>query len=838
MLCATPIAPVTHKTNGHASPEAQILQQMEEAGIEEMPDDIIADGEIHRFGPKGACWYVMRHDPVLTYWYFGDWRQPDLKGSGETQGCAELTDNERTAIEQRRKESQVKIRADKERREKAAAAEAWKRWDKCPPAPETHGYLVKKKIRPNGAKIDGNSLLIPMRDIGGNLWSLQEISPTGWKPYMPGGRAKGCFTAIGALHDEDESPTILIGEGWSTCATLHEATDHITIAAGNAGNLELVARLFRDQYPESRIIVCGDDDWLTRPHNTAKLAAEKAAAAVNGEARLPKFDQARPHGATDFNDMASLYGLPAVRECILGDSDAKAGNEASHINAAKPKITVKPGLIHETATEAESILIKAGTPFYVRAGMIMIPVLDDETAAHGQVTKVARLRPVATDSMIDHLSRAALFQRWDGRSKKLTAVNPPHEVAQTILSRDGEWRFPKILGVITTPTLRPDGTVFDIPGYDPVTRLLLLAPPEMPAIPENPTKANAEAALALLNGLIDEFPFVGEESRSVALSALITPVVRGAMTVAPMHVFSAPALGTGKSYLVSVASAIATGQHCPVTSAGQSEEEMEKRLSGMAVAGQAIICIDNCNGEIGGDILAQLVERPVVTLRLLGGNSGKYLPRIENRATVFANGNNITPRADSVRRTIMCSLDANMKRPETRKFGHDPFAEVIANRGQYIAAALTIPRAHAAAGHPCKPSPYGSFEEWSATVRASLMWLGCADPLATQEEVQDEDPEKIIVGAIVEVLSEMGGSMTTGELILAADEKQPHPSVEYKYPELRQALIDAAGFKGEIDSRRLGSFLKGKKGKVVNELKLHHGRDSHTKQNKWSARRV
>ena len=68
-----------------------------------------------------------------------------------------------------------------------------------------------------------------------------------------------------------------------------------------------------------------------------------------------------------------------------------------------------------------------------------------------------------------------------------------------------------------------------------------------------------------LDGLLDEFPFKdggGPKSvdRAVALSELLTPVLRGAMPTAPMHLANAPQPGTGKSYLADLASCIATGR--------------------------------------------------------------------------------------------------------------------------------------------------------------------------------------------------------------------------------------------------------------------------------------
>ena len=46
----------------------------------------------------------------------------------------------------------------------------------------------------------------------------------------------------------------------------------------------------------------------------------------------------------------------------------------------------------------------------------------------------------------------------------------------------------------------------------------------------------------------------------------------------------------------------------------------EKRLIGSALAGHPIIALDNCNGVLSGDFLAQLTERPVLDLRALGSS--------------------------------------------------------------------------------------------------------------------------------------------------------------------------------------------------------------------------
>jgi putative DNA primase/helicase len=535
-----------------------------------------------------------------------------------------------------------------------------------------------------------------------------------------------------------------------------------------------------------------------------------------------------------------------LQELIDEAPEWQPGDEPppSEDSVDKPAVRVIPGLIHKTATEAETALIARGAPFYSRGGMVVRPIVEEVVSTRGFKTMVARARQVSPDCMLDHLSRSARFERYDARSKKFVAINPPRDVALTILSRDGEWSFPPLAGLITTQTLRPDGSILDVPGYDRATRLLLLDPPPLPPIPDKPSRDDGAAALGLLKDLLKEFPFSDAESLAVALSGLMTPVVRGAMAVAPLHGVDAPAPASGKSYLVDLCSAIATGQKCVGITAGRDEAETEKRLVGAAVTADQIISIDNLNGELGGDFLCQLVERTVVKPRILGGNSQAHMPRIESRTTVFANGNNITPRGDIIRRTITCSLDTNMEKPYEREFKDNPLDRILADRGKYIAAAITIVRAYLAAGEPAKYTPLASFEEWSRMVRAPLMWLGEADPVKTIETTREEDPELILLAAVIVELKKLLGDhrMTAGEIKDAANEREEEHSsndagryrqAPYRRPELRQALIDAAGIRGEIDTRRLGGFLKRYKGRIFNGMKLVTEQDRSRKQQTW-----
>ncbi|RYI98627.1 MAG: topoisomerase, partial [Acetobacteraceae bacterium] len=418
---------------------------------------------------------------------------------------------------------------------------------------------------------------------------------------------------------------------------------------------------------------------------------------------------------------------PETAAWMREKGDANAGREARRIfeaaGASGPLIKLRGGQLHNEATAGEDALLAAGKPIYQRGNDLVRPAEQLVPASRGRTTRSACLIGVSAHGLVDHLCGAATWERFDARANEWIEVNPPMAVAQTILSRAGDWRFPRIAGVITTPTLRPDGSILAAPGYDLATRLYHLQDPDLQlhAAVKAPTRANAEAALKLLNALLDEFPFVDPVSRSVALSGLITPVVRGALSVVPLHAFKAYTAGTGKSYLADVASAISTGRPCPVASAAPDEAETEKRLVGLLLAGFPISSLDNVNGELGGDLLCQAIERPLVRIRPLGRSD---IVEIESRSTIFATGNNLRVRGDMVRRTILCSLDAGVERPELREFKADPIATVMADRGRYVSACLIIVRAYAAAGRPDVLKPIASFEDWSNAVRSALVWLG------------------------------------------------------------------------------------------------------------------
>lgn len=486
----------------------------------------------------------------------------------------------------------------------------------------------------------------------------------------------------------------------------------------------------------------------------------------------------------------------------------------------RPAICVYSGLRHEAADLGLSAMAKAGVPFYQRDRQMVRVALAKAKTSDGVVIEVAGIIPVTNAMLGRSLGQVAEWEKIKANGETVR-IDPPKEVVEQISAMTGEWPFAPLTGVISTPTMRPNGTILDVPGYDNATGLVLIGAPKMPAISKNPDKFEALGALEVLNNLLAEFPFADLPSKSVAFSMILTTVLRGALLPAvPMHVATAPQPGTGKSYLLDIASAIATGERCAVIAVAPNPEETEKRLIAAALAGRQIIALDNVSEMLSGDFLNQVTERPILQLRPLGTSNDVRLP---NAFTVFANGNNLSAPADLVRRTLAARLDANLENPEERIFKANPVQTILADRGLYVAACLTIGRAYIAAGSPSPCPPLASFERWSNLVRSSLVWLGCPDPCASMDMARAEDPIRAARSAFFtswaqEVVHTEAGF--TGAQIVHQTENRSE--IGFECPNFREAAIAVAADRSgnSVSPQRLGKWMNKNKNNVIAKLKL------------------
>lgn len=226
--------------------------------------------------------------------------------------AAPVSPEERQRIERERAERQRAAAAETaQKQEKAAdeAAQVWAAGAESGASP----YLASKGVSGYGVRYASDLLLVPLCDEGGKLWNVQRIAAAGEKRFLTGGRVSGCFHQIGNVQT---SAWLLIAEGYATAATLHQASGYPVAVAFNANNIKHVALALRKRHPDSKLLICADDDRETEAKtgkNPGVVAAVAAANAVGGHWCKPA---SLPDGGSDFNDVAAASGLPVVREQI------------------------------------------------------------------------------------------------------------------------------------------------------------------------------------------------------------------------------------------------------------------------------------------------------------------------------------------------------------------------------------------------------------------------------------------------------------------------------------------------------------------------------------------
>lgn len=492
--------------------------------------------------------------------------------------------------------------------------------------------------------------------------------------------------------------------------------------------------------------------------------------------------------------------------------------------ANRPTIRVVAGELPDAVDQAEKALLAADLGIYTRGSFIVRTAIVRIAVADNRHVVAQRIVEVGDHAMVEALTLAAGWEKYDGRAEDWVTINAPMNVVKAYRERVGRWRLPVLAGIVNAPTLRPDGTVLAQPGYDAATGLVLdTGGASFPDIPPAPTIGAARLALDQLKDLLRDFPFVAPADRAVALSALLTACCRRALPTAPLHGFTAPTAGSGKSMLVDLCSILATGREAGVIAQGKTEEETEKRLGALLLAGDPVVAIDNCEAPLGGEFLCQVMTQPVVRARILGRSEAPELP---SNAFISATGNNLVLAGDMTRRGLLCSLDPKCERPELRRFDRNPTAMAKADRGKYVVAALTVLRAYWIAGRPQQRDPLGSFEEWSRTVRDALVWLGEADPVETMEKARALDPRLEAVKAVFTQWREVIGTdqrVTVREVIDRATEMRtpvvpayaPTPKPEFAHPDFREALLHVAGDGGAINGKRLGKWLLAQQGRIV-----------------------
>lgn len=480
-------------------------------------------------------------------------------------------------------------------------------------------------------------------------------------------------------------------------------------------------------------------------------------------------------------------------------------------------------------------LAEADANLFRYAGRLARVYQAAETVANGvkRAAGALMVHPVESAHLVELAGRAATHEKWDGKSEAFKPCNCPRGVADSLLAR-GHWpELPALNGFVECPTATPDGRLIDSPGYDAESGLFsaYATIPGYVRPAANPTRADAERALDILRSIFKTFPFVDAADLAAMLAGVLTAIFRRLQPAAPMFAITAPTPGTGKTLLCETLAILATNRRASVLSLGQDDAEAEKRLTGVLLAGDAVISVDNIERPLKGDLLCQVTTQQFVRLRPLGATTMLSVP---THALIVATGNNLSIQGDLKRRVVLVRLDAGTERPEQRDFDVDHLGTVAVRRGEIIGAALTLWLSYRAAGAPKMKDLHalGGFEIWDLMVRRPLVWLGLPDPLVASEGLRDQDPD---IEAMRLLYSAWHTTFNTSEQTVAdvvAAGMETRMNGDYANPDLRDALQLVCAEKP--NSRRLGYWLRSHRDRIVDGLTVRQaGTEGRNKVMSW-----
>jgi hypothetical protein len=521
------------------------------------------------------------------------------------------------------------------------------------------------------------------------------------------------------------------------------------------------------------------------------------------------------------------YRRRTISKALAGRTEFYNPSRGSHRdngdNGSRPTITITTEE-HEVNAEAAQAL-SADPSVYQRAGLLVRVVRDASPAAKGIRRPFApRIEtlppPLLRERLTANARWVALHESKDGTAEK--PARPPGWCVAAVHAR-GEWPDIRHLeAVVDYPVLRPDGTILNQPGYDGCTGLLLEQAGNPPELSDQPTRADALAARDALLEVVADFPLELPVHKAAWLAALLTPLARFAFVgPAPLFLADSNVRGAGKGLLLDCVCRIVTGERFTVATYTQDEDELRKRITSLALAGDRLVLFDNLDGKFGNAVLDAALTGTAWTDRILGVNRMAEAPLY---MTWFATGNNVMVAADTARRACHIRLESPEEHPEERQGFRYPnlLGWVGENRPRLLAAALTILRAFCVAGRPDQLLPaWGSFEGWSGLVRSAVVWVGLPDPGETRLLLQERaDVAAESFGVILtcwEQLDPDRKGLTAAEVIQRLYKQPPRrsesgescesfpPQPENCHADMKDAL---EALLGKPDARGLGNRLR------------------------------
>ena len=377
-----------------------------------------------------------------------------------------------------------------------------------------------------------------------------------------------------------------------------------------------------------------------------------------------------------------------------------------------PRIDITRRHLRDITSDAVAALLAANgnsPTLFARGGRLARLVTSDDEMS---------IEMLGRDAARGVLDRAANFVKV-ARGGGLVPTSPPPAVVGDVLSLPN-LPMPPLRAVYRSPVYLPNGRLLSEDGYDADSGIHV----STSGLGRTSAGMSPVEAVALLKDALSDFPFIDAPSAAHAMAMIVQPFIRPLIDgPTPLYLIDAPTRGTGKTLLANLACLLSDGSAARAMAMPRSDEELEKRITALLIAGHGTVLIDNIDKKLSGGSMAAALTTTIWRGRVLGKSEMLDIP---NNATWLATGNNVEVSDEVARRIALMRLDSGVERPEERiGFSHPDLLGWARNRRhRIVSAALSIVRQWLDAGAPRGRAVFGGFESWAAVMGGVLDMAG------------------------------------------------------------------------------------------------------------------
>jgi putative DNA primase/helicase len=392
-----------------------------------------------------------------------------------------------------------------------------------------------------------------------------------------------------------------------------------------------------------------------------------------------------------------------------------------------------------------------------------ITVIDRDVFGRG------RRQAATLDSLRWALTSRLQFQRYD-KDGHPTSTHPP-DVLLTNLLVNPRPPLGHMRRLCEVPIVASDGRLISKEGFDAASGIYYLPHPDLAEIElsETPTPSEIEGAVALIDDLLADFPFVEPCDRAHAVAFALVPILR--LTIngrTPLFRFEAPQPRTGKSLLMRTLARLSCSESgISDVSPTTDEEEWRKRITGVLRKEPEAFLIDNAD-SLESAQLKKLLTDDLWEDRQLGSSDTVRYPV---QCAFGCSLNNPIISREIMGRSIRVRLDAKSQHPEARGDFRHPNIEEYArqNRAALVGALVTIARASLKLDETV--SCLGGYESFCRRMSAVLKAANISGFLGDRKDDSALSGEENALIGLVELWAQnfKDRQVTTADLIRIAE---------------------------------------------------------------------